>query len=311
MMWAMRRQLSGVVKYCWPASCCPAATSHSRNSALSRPSLCRVIRPIASACALIVRQSGKRGTASTLVIFSRKAAGSSGANRPQRLRLLVMIWQTPWAASLSAGVPPRKSGIAIGIGCTLPCVMSTVTAWAGNEAIARPAAAALPRTSAWRRLKPPPTCRAVLATHGSRLLRSFTAFTRIAGAARNKLRRSTTENLAGIKVDIDFLPLIVGGQGKHVVGLRLEHGAHGAVAGRRVQWTVAIAQDFRLTDQAVIARKPDAYGDDILIGMRAHGRRRIPQRDQFGPQRIKLALRQMRGLADGSAQRSDAVKRVR
>ncbi len=34
----MRRQLSGVVKYCWPASCWPASTSQSRNSAL-RPAV--------------------------------------------------------------------------------------------------------------------------------------------------------------------------------------------------------------------------------------------------------------------------------
>src|SRR5580704_10839945 len=262
MMWAMRRQLSGVVKYCCPASCWPAVTSQSRNSAFSRPSGCRVTRPIASACALMVRQSGKRGTASTLVIFSRKAAGSSGANKPLRLRLLVMICETPCAVSLSAGVPPRKSGIAIGMGCTLPCVMSTVTALAGDEAIARPAAAP-PRTSVSRRLKPRAECRAALRRCGSRLLSSFTAFTRIAGAARNKLRRSTTENLAGIKVDIDFLPLIVGGQRKHVVGLRLEHGAHRTVARRLEQRTITAGQNLRLADQPVIACKPDADGDDI------------------------------------------------
>ena len=43
---------------------------------------------------------------------------------------------------------------------------------------------------------------------------------RLPGAALfHPERRSTTENLAGIKVDIDFLPLIVGGQRKHAVGL--------------------------------------------------------------------------------------------
>ena len=51
-------------------SCWPANTSHSRNSAFSRPSPWRVMRPVTSACALIARQSGKRGTLSMLVIFS-------------------------------------------------------------------------------------------------------------------------------------------------------------------------------------------------------------------------------------------------
>src|SRR5712691_2388180 len=44
MMWAMRRKLSGVEKYCWPASCAAPNTSHSRNSALMRPSGWRVTR---------------------------------------------------------------------------------------------------------------------------------------------------------------------------------------------------------------------------------------------------------------------------
>ena len=34
----MRRQYSGEVKYCWPASCWRGVTSHRRNSAFSRPS---------------------------------------------------------------------------------------------------------------------------------------------------------------------------------------------------------------------------------------------------------------------------------
>ena len=52
----MRRQYSGEVKYCWPASCCPVLTSHRRNSAFRRPSPCRVMRPVTSACALIFFQ---------------------------------------------------------------------------------------------------------------------------------------------------------------------------------------------------------------------------------------------------------------
>ena len=120
----MRRQLSGLVKYCWPVSCWPEMTSHSRNSTLSRPSPWRVTRPVTSACALIAFQSGKRGKVSKLVIFSMNAAGSIGANRPERRRLAVMTWLMPRATSASPGVPPTKSGIAIGSGATLPCVTS-------------------------------------------------------------------------------------------------------------------------------------------------------------------------------------------
>jgi hypothetical protein len=78
------------------------------------------MRPVTSACALITCQSGKRGTASELVIFSVKAAGLMGANSPLRCRLLVMTAVTLRATSDSAGAPARKSGSAIGIGCGLP-----------------------------------------------------------------------------------------------------------------------------------------------------------------------------------------------
>jgi hypothetical protein len=49
------------------------------------------------------------------------------------------------------------------------------------------------------------------------------------------------------------------------------------------QRAVAAGQYFRLTDEPVIAGEPDANGDDIQFGMGAHGRWRIPQRNQFGP----------------------------
>src|ERR1700722_9871525 len=260
MMWAMRRQLSGVVKYCWPASCWPAATSHSRNSALRRPSGCRVTRPVTSACALMVRQSGNRGTASTLAIFSRNAAGSIGANRPLRLRLAAMIWETPCAVSLSPGAPPRKSGIAMGIGWTLPWVISTVTAAAGHGAIAKPASAAPPATSAWRRL-----------THANGVRPPARMF----GISRSL--RSTTEDVLWIEVDVDFLPQIVRGQRKHVVRLALDDGAPRAVAGGFKQRTVAASQYFRLTDEPVVTCELDANGDDILIRMDAHGGGGSPQ----------------------------------
>ena len=44
------------------------ATSQSRNSAFRRPSPCRVMRPVTSACALMVFQFSNCGAASMLVI---------------------------------------------------------------------------------------------------------------------------------------------------------------------------------------------------------------------------------------------------
>src|SRR5258706_30818 len=68
MMWAMGRQYSGDVKYCWPASCFAVLTSHSRNSAFRRPSLCRVLRPVTSACALMVLQFLTCGSTSMVLV---------------------------------------------------------------------------------------------------------------------------------------------------------------------------------------------------------------------------------------------------
>ena len=76
----------------------------------------------------MVRHEAKFGTASTLVIFSRKAAGSIGANRPQRRKFALMICETPCAVSASPDPPPTKSETAIGIGWTFAWLMSTVTA---------------------------------------------------------------------------------------------------------------------------------------------------------------------------------------
>src|SRR3954447_20973267 len=125
MMCAIRRQYSGEVKYCWPISCCPEVTSHRRNSAFSRPSPWRVMRPVTSAWALMVFQFWNCGAWSMLEIFSMKAAWSTGANSPERLRLLVMTWVTPTPTSPSDGVPATKFGIAMGIACVPPGTTSS------------------------------------------------------------------------------------------------------------------------------------------------------------------------------------------
>ena len=58
-MWPTRRQLSGDVKNCWPASCVWLTGSQSRNSARTCPSGWRATLPTVSACAPIARQSAK------------------------------------------------------------------------------------------------------------------------------------------------------------------------------------------------------------------------------------------------------------
>jgi len=68
-----------------------------------------------------------------------KAAGSIGANKPLRLRLLVMTCATPALTSPSAGDPGTKSGIAIGSGATLPSVTCNFVCAPASEGSSKPA----------------------------------------------------------------------------------------------------------------------------------------------------------------------------
>ena len=58
----------------------------------------------------------------------------------------------------------------------------------------------------------------------------------------------------------------------------------------------------------MIARQANANGHDVLIRRGADRRRRVPQRNQFRPQRLKFALRQMRGVAVRRPQRSNIAQ---
>ena len=123
----MRRQYSGEVKYCWPVSCWPVATSHSRNSAFSRPS--RLPRHAAGDQRLGVdglpALELRRGVDIADLLDDRRPDRSARTS-PLRLRLLVMTWATPTPTSASAGVPATKFGIAIGSGATLPSVICSL-----------------------------------------------------------------------------------------------------------------------------------------------------------------------------------------
>src|ERR1700738_2480903 len=205
MMCAIRRQYSGEVKYCCPASCCPEATSHRRNSAFRRPSPWRVMRPVTSACALMVFQLWNCGAASILAIFSMKAAGSIGANNPLRLRLLVMTWVTPTPTSPSVGDPATKFGIAIGSGATLPSVTEK-RVWAlANDGSSRPAAAPAPPTRTSRRDS---------GKGGSE--------NDVTGIAGSFPKLSTMKHLLRIKIDVHVFPLFVGLVSQHRVRLALQ-----------------------------------------------------------------------------------------
>src|SRR6185437_5678552 len=82
MMCAMRRQFSGVVKYCWPIIWVSPKTSQRRKSTRSLPSGCACTCPATSACALIARQLPNCGGVLMLASLSMKDLGSSGWNRP-------------------------------------------------------------------------------------------------------------------------------------------------------------------------------------------------------------------------------------
>ncbi|MGY4457627.1 hypothetical protein ACVWYI_001587 [Bradyrhizobium sp. LB13.1] len=60
------------------------------------------MRPVTTACALMVFQFWNCGATSILLMRSMKAAWSIGANRPERFRLLVMTCVTPLPTSASA-----------------------------------------------------------------------------------------------------------------------------------------------------------------------------------------------------------------
>ena len=132
MMWPMRRASFGRAKNCSPASCLPANTSHSLNSALSLPSLAPM-RPTTSAWALTTRQSSKRGTrigADALLDEGRLVDRDEQSRGAQVVRHHVRRSSRATCGSIEPS--PAKSGMAIGSGWMVPWVMlSSTTARAG------------------------------------------------------------------------------------------------------------------------------------------------------------------------------------
>src|SRR5665647_3597701 len=291
MICAIRRQYSGEVKYCWPVSCWPEATSQRRNSALRRPSGCRVMRPVTSAWALMVFQFWNCGAASMLTIFSMNAAGSIGANNPLRFKLLVMTWETPTLTSPSAGEPETKSGIAIGSGAKLPSVICNFVCAPASEGISKPDAAPAPPSRRSRRDN----------GNGG----SENDVTDIAGSFP---KSSTMKHLLGVEIDVHVFPLLVGLVPQHRVGLALQHRSTRGFRRRLVARRASGRDNLGRPGKPAVRVQPDPDRDIEFLGM-FDPRLDIPQARQPRPHGVEFGLRQgRRGTARG-AERGRGIQR--
>ena len=126
------------MKNCSPASCLPESTSHSRNSARNFPSaitdsandqrLCIDRPPVLEA----------RRASDVESLLDERSLDRSAGTAPTICRSFATTSEISRADFASIEPSPAKSGMAIGIGWMLPCVMlSSTTACAGVEAAAR------------------------------------------------------------------------------------------------------------------------------------------------------------------------------
>src|SRR5262245_10977018 len=149
-----------------------------------------------------------------------------------------------------------KSGSAIGIGCTLPCVMSSLsTALAGRDTSA---ARALAPTSSRRRVNDKRVSDCELAS-------VIFSIRGLIGA----------EHVFGIEGQFNFFPAFIMLGLKHIERLAGEYGAHCAVARRHCGNAAAVDARKRRRRQAAIGAKPDGNIDDQLVRI-LHADRRAP-----------------------------------
>src|SRR3954452_7546661 len=291
MICAMRRQYSGDVKYCWPVSCWAVLTSQRRNSALRRPSPCRVMRPVTSACALMVFQLWNCGAWSMLEIFSMKAAWSIGANNPERFRLLAMTCVTPVPTSPSAGDPATKFGIAIGSGATLPSVTCNFVWALARDGSSKPAAAPAPPIRKSRR-----ECGDAGSEYD------------VTGIAGSFPGRSAAKHLLGIEIDVHVFPLLVGLVSQHGVGLTLQDRANRSIRRGLISGRASGRDDLRRPGQAAIGIEPDPDRDVEFLRM-LDTRLHVPQARQARPHCVKFGLRQRRRGTARGAERCGRIQR--
>src|ERR1700680_4907512 len=147
-------------------------------------------------------------------IFSMKAVGSIGANKPDRFRLFVMTPAMLPPPSHSPGTLPPNSVIAIGNGWIVPWVMSRrSTAAAGHTPSNAAAAAPLAVASNCRRDQGAATIGFCLCVDVMMMWRGDSA---------------AAEHIARIEGDLHVLPHVVL-RGRHRIGLAAAHRAHGAL----------------------------------------------------------------------------------
>src|SRR4029077_330919 len=158
----------------------------------------------------------------------------------------------PRATSVSPGVPPTKSGIAIGSGATLPCVTSRRVCPMTGAAHAPPAEAAAPSASRRRRVSP----------NGDRTEPWVMS---VCIPLRKSVRSgSATEHVARIEVDDDILPGFVLRHRKERIGRTGAHRAQRAFGGDLEGRMAAAVHQPRIALQAAVLLEQDAHRHDKI-----------------------------------------------
>src|ERR1700736_6438697 len=166
-----------------------------------------------------------------------------------------MTCVTPRAASLSAGAPPMKSGSAIGIGCTSPEVISTLTAAGAERGQPRPSAPA-PAPSASNRRR---------VIRGGKTERSLSRMVRLG-------LKSAAVQIVEAETQIDVFPHLVfrGGKG---VGLAPPHRAQRAFGEPLEVRTRAALEQPRRGRQRAVDPELHVHVDTQVLGVGGAGRR--------------------------------------
>src|SRR5262249_39109308 len=175
---------------------------------------------------------------------------SIGANSPLRPRLLVITWVTVRAISTSPGVPAMKSGMAIGIGCTLPRVTSSCsTARAGF--VRRPASATA---------TPPAiiTFRLLIASNVESFRCRINRFPETWCPPAAALE---PEHFLRIELNFDLPPCLVLGRRQEAVRCALVDGADRSLGGHLEEWNRFPIDHHGLGTERAVTLELNAHDD--------------------------------------------------
>src|SRR5262245_29042400 len=175
--------------------------SHRRNSASTRPSGARLARPTTRACALIRRQSWKRGGVLRSRGRSMKAARSSGWNRPERSKSAETTSDT---SSANCGSSPKNSGTAMGMAAMVPSRCVPRRPPSDSAARCAAAGAAHSRAASGARAMPPRKARRCTRVPARAPTRD-----RCKDAIALLLISSLLHHLTGIELPGDGLPVTI------------------------------------------------------------------------------------------------------